>query len=223
MRRLLALPLFFLLCHSASAQSRFSIRVGPDFAHQVNAYSYGSGLSINNYNSQSRTGFQAGWLVDIEMGGSFFFRQQLLYTTGGGKIPQVNDVNGSPIIDPIDYSLKYIQLPLQILYSPSVGFGRPWIGIGPYGGFLLGGTIRETGTDNRRPVDVGGAANDDFKRYDLGISPTAGIAFNNGLMIGMDYQIGLINVSNSDQSSGSSVPKTKNAIWSVYLGYAWKL
>lgn len=220
--------LSLILTHCTFAQTRFGIKAGIDLASQTNAYSsfnFGpnpgsSPVHLETSNSQTRTGFQGGFFMDIPISGAFIYRQQLLYTMGGGKIPSTVDVGGNPATSPFSYSLKYIQLPAQVLFSPKLSWGRPWIGIGPYAGILLGAGIN-TGNGSRS-VGIGNGSNDGFRRFDVGISPTLGIGLSNGLSLGVDAQLGLVNVSVNPGNYGPfSSTNTRNVIWSVCIAYSW--
>jgi hypothetical protein len=62
---------------------------------------------------------------------------------------------------------------------------------------------------------VGNSATNEFKPLDLGLSPTVSLKLNNGFLVGVDYNIGLSDVS---EAAGNN----QNRSWSVYVGYVFK-
>jgi Outer membrane protein beta-barrel domain len=223
----ITLYLFVILSSAARAQVRVGIKVGPDFARLLDAvegYNGSGGTTL--LNTDSRTYLYGGVFADIPLGkgkeNMFYLRPQLEYMEGGGQLPMITDYNGNALVLATKYSLHYIDLPVQFLFSPTLPIGRPWIGAGLYGGVLLSGTAKYENTSYH--LSIGNSDNDAIERYDFGFSLTAGLTLKCGILIGGDFQQGLIRVSPPSLNGASaSRPNTRNSIGGVHIGYEFTL
>jgi hypothetical protein len=198
------------------AQFNLGIKGGVNFANQTNAYYgaviRGNSIAFDYFDGKSITRYHAGLFTDVKITRSFTFRPQIIYSAQGFEIPQILDYAGNLIGTDIKILLHYINTPLQVLYSPSLSFGKPWIGLGPYAGVLLGGKIKTS--DGSSSLRVGNKDDDDYKRFDFGISGSVGFLFKNGILFGADYNLGLTTVDRGND-------KAKNTVWSIYAGYKY--
>jgi hypothetical protein len=221
----ITLYLFIILSSAAIAQVRVGIKAGPDFARLLDAVEgYNGSGSTTLLNTDSRTYLYGGIFADIPLGkeNMFYLRPQLEYLGAGGQLPLITDYNGNAIISPTKYSLHYIDLPVQFLFSPTLPIGKPWIGAGLYGGVLLNGTAKYG--NNSTHLLIGNNDNDAIERYDFGFSFTAGLTLKCGILIGGDFQQGLIRVSpQSPYGTSAPRPNTRNAIGGVHIGYEFTL
>jgi Outer membrane protein beta-barrel domain len=214
------LGLIFML-FTAHAQVTVGVKLGPDFSRLLDAeegYS-GSGSTVK-LNTQTRTFFYGGIFLDIPLGkaDNFYLRPQLLYTGIGGQLSQIVDYNGNQIAPNVKYSLNYLDLPLQLLYSPTLAFGKPWIGAGLYAALLMSGRQKDGNTSSS--LSIGDSQNDDIKRTDFGMSFTAGLTLNCHILIGADFQQGLTRIDPPVQS-GSPRLNTRTSVWGIHVGYEW--
>jgi len=213
--------LFFLVTFSffANAQVHLGFRGGINIANQQDAYRgivfNGNQGSFKSFDGKYVTRFQGGIFADIPIAGNCFFRPNIDYSNEGYLIPQVVDYNGNLVATDIKVYLHYIKTPMQILYVPTLHFAKPWIGVGPYAGFLLSGNAK--GNGNSVSLKVGNGDDDDIKRFDFGISATAGLIFNCGVLLGVDYNHGMVAVDPAGDL------KSKNIAWSFYAGYRFRL
>jgi hypothetical protein len=223
----IALCLFIILSTAASAQVSVGIKAGADFARLLDAVEgYNGGSSITLLNTNSRTYLYGGVFADIPLGkgkeNMFYLRPQLEYLGAGGQLPLITDYNGNAIILPTKYYLHYIDLPVDFMFSPTLPIGKPWIGAGLYGGVLVNGTAKYGNTSN--DLSIGNKPGDGIERYDFGFSLTAGLTLKCGILIGGDYQQGLIRVSPpSPYGPSAARPNTRNAIGGVHIGYEFTL
>jgi hypothetical protein len=209
----------FLLFTTAHAQVTVGVKIGPDFSRLLDAEEgYTGSGSTQKLNTTTRTSFYGGVFVDVPLGkaDNFYLRPQLLYTNIGGQLPQMVDYNGNQIAPNVKYSLNYLDVPLQLLYSPTFAFGKPWIGAGLYAGVLLSGT--EKSGSNSTSLLIGDNPNDDIKRYDFGFSLTAGLTLKCHVLIGADFQQGLTSISPSAQP-GNTRLNTRTSVLGVHIGY----
>jgi hypothetical protein len=211
--RLLLIVLLFILATESKAQTSFGIKSGINISNQLRPYVY-------MYNDNPW--YDRGQPV-VCMNGAFFtqfvlldkvsIRLQVGYTGLGYKVPEAYDALGVLISPARKFRLNYFSLPLQVIYQVKSGFGKIWIGAGPYAAYLFSGTIH-TGSA-RQAIVVGNSATNEFKPLDLGLSPTVSLKLNNGFLVGVDYNIGLSDVS---EAAGNN----QNRSWSVYVGYVFK-
>jgi Outer membrane protein beta-barrel domain len=222
MRISIVLLALFVLCNAATAQVKIGIEAGPDISRLLNAgYSYTGNFELAPYDAKSRTGVAGGVFADIPIQELFIFRPKILYTMGGGEQPAVADYNGNLLTPAAKITMNYINVPLQVLYSPTLAFGRPWVGLGFYTSMMFGGTLKSS--QESRSLHLGGSSDDDFERWDFGFNPTAGLTLKSGIMFGVDYQVGMVHISTPPVGGYGPRPNTRNSIWSFHVGYEWKL
>lgn len=160
---------------------------------------------------ENRLGFLAGVTADINIVRSFSVNTGVLYVQKGWKT-DYSDSRGS--IEKKDNS-SYLEIPVQASYrvklSDQVGLQ---LNIGPYFAFGLSGKQKMTNTfpngDNYEIDsfdDTLGA-----KKFDCGVTVGTAITFQH-YYIGINYERGLVNVSNIDNS------KFQNGSIAVSLGY----
>ena len=211
---------FLLLSFTTHAQVSIGIKAGPDFARFVNAVQGNDGSGgITTLKSGTVTGYYGSLFVDIPLdsGKNFYLRPGVEYVGAGGSMdPTGNYYNANGFQPSTKYTLHYVDVPVEFLYSPGFDWGRPWIGVGLYTGALVNGTIKNTDSSSR-PAPIGSNPTDNFERYDLGYTCTIGLATEVGFMFGIDYQHGFLKIV------PDGMVQTHNAIWGLYLGWVVKL
>jgi hypothetical protein len=215
------LSLIFILFANAHAQVTIGVKAGPDFSHLIDAEEgYTSSGGTVKLNTQTRTFLYGGIFVDIPLikTADLYLRPQLLYTGIGGHLSQIVDYGGNQLAPDIKYSLNYLDLPVQLLYSPTLTFGKPWIGAGLYAGTLLSGTAKSG--SNSSSLSIGDSQNDDIKRFDFGYSLTAGLTLKCHILIGADFQQGLTRIT-PPADFGSTRPNTRTSVLGIHVGYEW--
>jgi hypothetical protein len=222
--------LFLCLCLSLTfnthAQISIGIKAGPDFGKLVNAVEGNDGSGgISTLSSGTLTQVYGGLFLDIPLdsGKMFYLRPGIEYVGAGGKMsPSSNFYNANGFMANTKYELHYVDVPLEFLFSPSLGSVRPWIGLGLYAGALVNGTIKPQ-DGSSEPVMVGSKAEDNFSRVDFGYTFTLGMATNVGFLFGTDYQHGLVRVVPDGTDQTMTRLKTHNSVWGLHLGWVVKL
>ena len=106
--------------------------------------------------------------------------------------------------------LNYIEIPLQIVYMHHTSTGAFYGGLGPYLAYGIGGKIKgENFTLKSFSEDEGG-----YKRFDAGLSLTAGYRVNNGISLNLTYDYGLANITYANTDI-----KAYNRTLSLNVGY----
>jgi hypothetical protein len=109
--------------------------------------------------------------------------------------------------------MRYLELPVNILYKIRLPFGKAFAGTGATYSYALTGREKQDGT--RRNLFAGESG---WKRQDVSLNFTTGLEFNNGLIVSLNSQKGLMDIHRSAATS------VKNKSMSVAVGYLldWK-
>ena len=134
------------------------------------------------------TSFNFGVLSEIPISDKFSFQPELMYS-GQGYSFYDNTI-----------ALSYLNIPLMGKYYLIKGLS---VEAGPQIGFLF--SAKNDDTD----------AKDSFKTLDFGVNFGLGYKFNNGLNIGVRYNLGLTDINDIDNSTG----KNKNGVFQLSVGY----
>jgi Outer membrane protein beta-barrel domain len=222
MRILKAIFFSFLLLLSFTtyAQVSIGIKAGPDFARFINALKGNDGSgNIATLNSGTVTQLYGTVFVDIPLdsGKNFYIRPGIEYMGAGGSTNGTGDYyNGNGFVPNTKYTLHYVDVPVEFVYSPRFDWGRPLVGFGFYGGELVNGTIKTQGAPSTS-VKIGSNSTDNFQRTDVGYTFTIGLITKAGFLFGVDYQHGFTKVI------PDGVQQTRNAVWGLHVGWVVKL
>jgi hypothetical protein len=228
--RILVAPLLYFslfLPFTTHAQISLGIKGGVDFSRIINAVQGNDGSSnIAFLKSGTITQVYGGIFADIPLDTTsklFYLRPAIEYVGAGGNMNSDGDYYNPNGFQPsTKYSLQYVQVPLEFLYSPTFVWGRPWAGFGFYGAALVSGTIKAP-DGSSKSVMIGNKPTDNFQGYDFGYLFSLGLATKPGFLFGLDYRHGFSRIVPS--ASQSSLPRlrTHNTIWDFHLGWVFKL
>jgi hypothetical protein len=218
---IIQLSLFF--CLGTQAQVRLGIDAGPDFARILNIIQGYTALgrpTSGNYEPVTRIygGIHAD--IPLDRKNEFIIRPALRYLGAGGKTPAISDYYGNSQYPATDWSFHYLNLPVQVLYSPLIKFGKPWIGGGIYSSLAVSGSGKTY--QHSYSLDIGNSGSDAITRFDIGYIASAGFISKCGVLVGGDFQQSLKGIvpTNSFSYDGR---KVYNSVWGVYIGYTWSL
>jgi hypothetical protein len=218
MKLKLIFPITILfIASAASAQISLGGQAGAVFSKPSTELS--TGLPGLSFDIKSRTGFSAGLIADIPLGeGGFRFMPELYYVGKGVKANASLDLLGQQIKAESKTNISYIDLPINFAYAIELGGNRLMVGAGPYAGFGLSGKTIATTTANgvsqeeEDNIEFGNGSGQ-FDRLDFGANFMAAYILNNGLMLKVNYSLGLVNLSNDPDTD------YKNRFFGVSLGY----
>jgi hypothetical protein len=120
--------------------------------------------------------------------------------------------------------LKYLELPVNLVYKVPVGFGRIVLGGGPYVAYCVRGDYDLTIYNGESLVQSSPQRLDfkqspnifstgmDLKRWDAGLNFTAGVQLNCFVTLGVNYSLGLMNIDRSPHSN------LKNRYFGISVG-----
>jgi len=197
------------------------------FAFSANAQKVGFGVQLGGNLSgisedpetadlSTKLGFQLGGFIDYSLTKDFFLKGGLLFITKGASYEETN--SGAKVS--LTMNPMYIQVPIVIGYGFNVSDNfKIYANVGPYIAYGLGGKVTTeisgTGTvlDGETSADF---FTDDVSKFDFGARLGLGIELNKKIIIGFDYDLGLLNMNTGDNSDDYSV---KNYTMGLTLGY----
>jgi hypothetical protein len=203
----------------------FGIKAGVGFQNF-----YGKDAAGKRINTEMGIKWNAGVNVEIPVATDFYVQPGLTIGTKGAK--QDASGSGATAQPEMRWNLYYLDIPVNLLYKPTLGANRLLLGFGPYVGFGIGGKVitdRNTGGDLEQDVEyrsevtaadlTSGKAF--FKRMDAGANVLVGIELANRMSIAVNSQIGLSNIAPDYPTIGGQQSQTKlsNIGFGLSLGY----
>ena len=150
----------------------------------------------DNFEANTVTSFHIGATVEFAISETFSVQPELLYSLQGA------DVDG------ITVKTNFKNLPIMAKYYVAEGLS---LEAGPQIGFLIKAEVK----DNDTPLSVD--VKDSFKSIDFGFNIGAGYKLESGLNFGLRYNLGLSDISNSDNEDA----KWKNRVLQFSVGYTF--
>lgn len=208
--RIIIVFCFITLSFESFAQLKFGPKIGINFAKQKHVY---DGKTDNDV--KGIISFAIGGIVDYAFTDAFSIQPGLLLSGKGFKYTETED--GDTYKDWL--KLNYLEIPINIVYKHDIGNMIIYGAAGPYFGFAIGGKWKyeyeEDGDSDSGSTDVkfGDGENDDgIKRGDFGLNIGTGVEINS-FQIGINYGLGLSNISYSEKSI------VKNNVFSISACY----
>lgn len=129
-----------------------------------------AGLNMTNFagdaETDGKTGFYVGGLVDFAVAENFHVQPELLYSMEGADD---------------DYGVSYLRIPVMAKY------------------YIMEGLNLQAGPEIAFKVGADDLVDEQIKSMDFGLGIGAGYELTNGLMFDLRYNLGLANVSESDE------------------------
>jgi len=219
MKKSILLTTLFIAMISAGSHAQtfnFGVKAGVNLSKWEIS---GSGQSVS---TQNLTGFHVGGVADVKFG-SFSVQPAVLFTTKGGSqttedTQGVSSDNGSAYVKT---RLKYLEIPLNLLYRVKVWQGDVFFGGGPYVAFGLSGKSTADanfgGQQSHLSQDLKfGGAEDELATPETGVNALIGYQLKKGPVISAGYGWGLSNTLHGDAA------KLKNKGFEFSLGYFFR-
>jgi len=204
---------FMILAASALSAQGIGLRGGLNLSNLV-----GEGASDD---AKMKAGFHIGIDYEVAVAPDFYFAPGLLFSTKGSKSKSEVSNSFFSYTEEIKINLNYLEIPLNLVYKPMIGEGNLILAFGPYLGLGMGGKMKteinlDSGSETDE-VDISfGSDEDDFlKPFDMGANISFGYLFSSGLSVQLNTQLGLINISTSDDSDNA----IKNSAFGLGFGY----
>lgn len=181
----------------------FGIKVGPSFS---NVTFKGDGEKPS---TSLKTSFQGGFYANLPIADELYIQPSLMYEGKGAKF-KATEGSG-------ELNLNYVTLPINILLKPEMVNGAWFVGVGPYIGYGISSKMK-VGNNSWDPFKKNGSNEADLKRFDGGLNVQAGYEFSAGFNIGINSNLGLVNISNDTNDDNE---KMTNTSFGVTLGYTF--
>ena len=211
------------------AQVSLGIRSGYTAASMKISGDVRSELGDVTGNMKTFHGWHLDLLINMPLSNGFYLQPVIRYITKGtgfqtSRIPKA-ELNGVYIPNGSRMKLNYLELPVNLVYKFPLGIGNITGGFGPYVGYGLRGRydfdITQNGrsiTQNSKQVQFSRRSDDNLAvvrmyPWDAGANFALGYEFDNGLMVGANYSMGLTDIDRIDNMS------SKNQYLGVSVGF----
>ncbi len=225
MKFFLVLTISCILTIGAFAQKsdiKFGVKAGVNLSKFV--------LSGSDYTQENKdevkytTSFHVSGLVDLPISNSLWLQPGLSLTNKGAEarvlVTDANTMTQTKITE--SNTIMYLEVPVNLVFKTK----GVYFGMGPYAAFALAGkykeeTVTTSGSQSSTTKDTGDlhfgsdAAKDNYKSTDFGFNFLGGYQLKNGLNIGANYGLGLVNLEPDNN------PKNKqtNSVISFSVGF----
>ena len=218
MKKIFLIAVISLLFYSGYSQTSFGVQVGGNFASATLKYPFLT--STLDQDNKGKIGIVAGVLAEIPFGNSINFRPEINFVQRGFKF----DETFGSIKETQEWTLNYVEISPNFVYTLPAGPGNVYFGLGPNFGLGISGEEKTTETnqpDEKTKFKFDGennlASTDNkyhLKAFDFGGNVLAGYKLNNGLFFTLGYNMNFFNLIEDE----GYTYKNKSAI-SFKVGY----
>ena len=166
--------------------------------------------------------------ADFKFSDYLSVRPGIFYSGKGGDIQYIESfaIEGiGSIPEDIDqqFKLNYLEIPVILIgHLPLSDNFNILVGAGPYAAMYLNGKVTTTeGTSNPETDNLKSGKNGELKSTDFGASALLGFETGRGIIIDINYDIGLTNIIQNSNSS-STIQQLKTGSIYLSLGFAFK-
>ena len=206
--KLLIIVVAFTMTTKSFAQVKYGVKAGLNLANMLEKdddETYSEDYSM-------KIGFHLGGAAEIPISEKFSVQPGLLFSTKGFKM-KIEGIDGFFEDMNINVNLNYLEIPINAIYKIELGSSKLCINTGPYLGYALSGKVSYD--KDSESIDIGSSDDDDLKALDYGFNIGAGIEINDAITIGLQYGLGLGNLS-IDTDNGY---KLNNRVIGISVGY----
>jgi hypothetical protein len=173
-----------------------------------------SNLYVADVSTESmKVGFVGGLFGKFPVTRGFSIQPEFLYSVKGARENYNNFVEGG---GEYRFNLGYLELPLLAVVNLSRNFN---IHAGGYGAYLINANVKDVNSNGTITGATELNAND-FHRWDYGL--VGGIGFDiENFSLGARYNYGLATIGKSGQLSGLLTPSSKNAGFTIFMGFGF--
>jgi hypothetical protein len=190
-----------LNAQSEDSNAEFGFKGGVNFSNM-----YTEDVDDNNV----LTSFNAGVYAKLPVSDAIAIQPELLYSRKGAELVYDNVFAEGTA----KFKLNYIELPVLVKFNITDSFN---IHAGPYFAYLIDAQVTNETDDGTFDFEEN-YDNDDFNKFDYGLSAGVGLDFE-AIGIGVRYNYGLQTVGKDREFAGTTytVPDGKNSNLSLYL------
>jgi len=209
---LLALATSALALGAKAQTTTFGIRAGVNFQN-INGKEF-DGTDTDN---KLKPGFNIGVNAEVPVAPDFYVQPGVLFSTKGAK---------SKADDDIKVKLSYIEIPINLLYKPTLGAGKLLLGFGPYVAFAVGGKYVDANDKDHTIKFKNEISASDYlsgtpyvKRMDFGGNLLAGYELSSKLSFQLNAQLGMVKINPKITGVSNDKTKYKNTGFGLSIGY----
>lgn len=202
---------------TSEAQVSFGLRAGVNLQNINGKDPFGDDLEFD-----LKTGFHVGVNAEIGFVPDFYLQPGVLFSTKGAKVD-----GGSG--DDVKINLSYVEVPINLLYKPSLGPGKLLLGFGPYVAFAVGGSVKAGDEEGEVEFEkevtsaqyTNGAMTGTYyaKRLDVGGNLLFGYELANKLSFQVNAQLGMSKINPKIKDYSADKSKSKNTGFGLSVGY----
>lgn len=204
--------LLFAQAQTKKTSSKFSLGVTAGLNFQnIN----GQDLLNNTLSNRLVPRLHAGVNAEVPLADDFYLQPGVLFATKGTKFESSNNT----------LNLSYVEVPVHLLYKPVLGSGRLLLGVGPYVGFAVGGSITpQNGASQpvifEKEVNLLQVATQRYYRgFDAGGNLLFGYEMNNRIRIQLNAQLGMVNIAPNVSGLSNNNLNLRNTGFGLSAGY----
>jgi len=218
--KLLVLACAMLFALTANAQIprvSFGLRAGVN-VQNIN----GKNLTGNDLENDMKAGFHVGVNAEIHVASDFYLQPGVLFSTKGAK-------GEDDTKQEVKFSLSYVEVPINLLYKPTLGPGKLLLGFGPYVAYAVGGSAKRGDKDGKLEYEkevtlleysTGTLVATYYaKRLDVGGNLLFGYEFAKKISVQLNAQLGLAKINPKITDFPSDKSDKKNTGFGVSIGY----
>jgi len=215
MKRVLLLFIVMIFVFHSKAQVSMGLRSGYTAANLDVTSETGSDEQHTTFH-----GWHLDLVINVPVYEGLYFQPIVRYITKGtgygGERPVKPELSGAYIPTGSKLQLNYLEVPLNFVYKFPLAKGKITAGLGPYIAAGLKGryhyNIVQNGrnvTSDSKQVQFSRRANDNLAvvrmyPWDAGANFALGYEFNNGIMLGANYSLGMTDTDRSNLTSSKN-------------------
>jgi len=213
----ICIVLFLISMASESYAQTFGVRGGLNFSNMLMKDNDGK----YSEDFKMKFGFHVGGTAELPINDMFSVEGDLLLSTKGTRLKEEETMMGESVEYKAKLNLYYIDVPITAKAYFDVGDVKIYGAAGPYFGVGLAGKTKtevthdgETDKDDEKVCWGSDEDEDDFKRFDFGLTFGAGVTID-AVDVGISYALGLANMS-PYKDNGT---KVNNRVLGITCGY----
>jgi hypothetical protein len=210
-------------------KKRAMVHLAPEVGGNLNnLYKLADDYQTSN---QLKVGFNAGVMVNVELGSRLSLEPGLRYIMKGGEITRTSNIGLTTMEHKEKLTFHYIELPLNLVYnSGDWGTNRFMIGAGPYISYLANaqdktkdvltapeGTTVSQGQHQLQVGDPNKGQN--IRNYDAGADAFIGYQMKGGVYVKAGAEVGLLDLQKHSNTIGQSGFYDRNYNFLLTVGY----
>ncbi|MBO9200883.1 MULTISPECIES: porin family protein [Niastella] len=213
-----------IFAFNTNAQVSFGLRAGINL--QTLDAKYGNGDKIKY---DLRTGFHVGVIAEIHAVSDLHVQTGILFSTKGTQ-QEFNIYTRKEF----KLGLSYLEIPINVLYKPSIGPGKLLLGAGPYVAYAIGGNVKsrdsvgkvrfEKETTGFNSTMSNWEVTYYARRLDVGVNLLFGYEFTKKISVQLNAQLGLRDINSKIKSevglnANTIRSQAKNTGFGISVGY----